>query len=126
MRATREEPSPEDEQARATILVAEDEVLVRMTLADQLRDAGYAVIEAANGHEAVDVLRTAPVGFVVSDVRMPGSIDGVALARLVRAEYPATKIILTSAHLSEAGWVTTMASFINRTMRLKSSRISNR
>ncbi len=105
MRAARGEPGPDSEnQARSTILVVEDEVLVRMTLADQLRDAGYAVIEAANGHEAAEVLRTSPVGFVVSDVRMPGAMDGVALARLIRSEYPAIKIILTSAHLSEAGW----------------------
>jgi len=41
---------------------------------------------------------------VVSDVRMPGAMDGVALARLIRSQYPAIKIILTSAHLSEAGW----------------------
>lgn len=105
MRAARGEPGPDSEnQARSTILVVEDEVLVRMTLADQLRDAGYAVIETANGHEAAEVLRTSPVGFVVSDVRMPGAMDGVALARLIRSEYPAIKIILTSAHLSEAGW----------------------
>ena len=105
MQPARGEPSPENEhQARSTIVVVEDEVLVRMTLADQLRDAGYAAIEAANGHEAAEVLRSSPVGFVVSDVRMPGAMDGVALARLIRSQYPAIKIILTSAHLSEAGW----------------------
>ncbi len=105
MRAAEGAPNPEDEnKARSTILVVEDEVLLRMTLADQLRDAGYNVIEAANGDEAAAVLRTSPVGFVVSDVRMPGTMDGVALARLVRSDHPAIKIILTSAHLSEAGW----------------------
>jgi CheY-like chemotaxis protein len=105
MRTARGEPSPENKhQARSTILVVEDEVLVRMTLADQLRDAGYSVIEAANGHEAAEVLGSSPVGFVVSDVRMPGAMDGVGLARLIRSQYPAIKIILTSAHLSEAGW----------------------
>jgi two-component system, response regulator PdtaR len=99
------EPSPRDDQKTSlTVLVVEDEVLVRMVIADQLRGAGYKVIEAANAHEAAHVLRSTPVELVISDIRMPGSMDGVGLARLIRAEYPSTKIVLTSGHLSEAGW----------------------
>jgi CheY-like chemotaxis protein len=104
MRVARGELSPGDEKnARSTILVVEDEVLLRLMTADQLREAGYTVIEAANANEAAEVLRTTPVGLVISDIRMPGSMDGAGLARLVRSEYPAIKILLTSGHLSEAG-----------------------
>jgi len=89
--------------ARPTILVVEDEVLVRMCIADGLRDAGYAVIEAANAHEAMDVLGhdSVDVTLVFSDIRMAGSIDGIGLARAIRATYPIIKILLTSSHLAE-------------------------
>ena len=82
--------------ARPTILVVEDEPLLRMVIADQLREAGYSVIDA---DEAVMVLRSGTnVSVVFSDVQLPGSIDGIALARLVRSEFSAIKIILASGH----------------------------
>jgi CheY-like chemotaxis protein len=72
-----------------------------MMVADELRNAGYVVVEASNAQEALDVLHhnSKPVKVIVSDVRMPGSMDGVGLARLVRLEYPGIKIVLTSGHL---------------------------
>jgi CheY-like chemotaxis protein len=86
-----------------TVLVVEDEVLVRMMIADQLRIAGYTVIEAADAHEASQVLQhSADVRLVISDIQLPGSMDGVALARLIRSQYPDTKVILTSGHLAES------------------------
>jgi len=79
------------------VLLVEDEVLVRMMIADELRDAGFTVIETANPDQALDVLTHAfDVKLVLSDVQMPGAMDGLALARLVRAAYPAIKIVLTS------------------------------
>jgi len=87
------------EKIRPTILVAEDEVLLRMMIADQLRSAGYSVVEAASAQEALDVLAHCfDVKLILSDVRMPGSMDGVGLARLVRSEYPGVKVLLTSGH----------------------------
>lgn len=96
------EPLPES-QANAVILVVEDEVLVRMMIADKLRDEGYAVIEAFNADEALQILRHDGVGvrLIISDVRMPGSVDGLGLAREVRSRHPSIKIVLTSAHLPE-------------------------
>lgn len=96
-----------ENKARSVVLIVEDEVLVRMLLAEQLRQAGYSVIEAANAHEAVEVLRhSSDVKLVVSDIRMPGSMDGVELARLVKSEFPDIKIMLASGHLSAIDWVT--------------------
>jgi CheY-like chemotaxis protein len=94
-------------EVRDTILLVEDEVLVRMVLADTLRDAGYTVIEASNAHEALQILNVDSdvVRVIISDVRMPGSLDGVGLAGRVRAEYPAIKIVLTSGDHKEVGWV---------------------
>jgi CheY-like chemotaxis protein len=104
--AARREPSPRCEsKVRDIILVVEDEVLVRMVVADELRNAGYTVIEASNAHEAVDLLRnSADVRLIFSDVRMPGTMDGVGLARIVRSEFPMIKIVLTSANLTCRDW----------------------
>lgn len=84
---------------KPTVLVVEDEVLVRLMLGDALRDAGYAVIEAAHADEAVAVLRSATqVDLVLTDIRMPGTLDGLALARIARDEFPHLKVVLASAY----------------------------
>ena len=84
---------------RPRVLVVEDEFLIRLLISDALRDAGFDVIEAFNGDEAIDILSTAPVDLVLSDVRMPGTIDGLELLRWVRESLPALPVILTSGHL---------------------------
>jgi two-component system, response regulator PdtaR len=90
-------------EADHIILVVEDEVLVRMVIADQLRDAGYTVIEAADAQQALDTLAHGfAVKLVVSDIEMPGSMDGVQLARVVRSAHPAIKIVLTTGHVERA------------------------
>ena len=82
-----------------TILVVEDEVLVRLMVAEQLRDADFHVVEAANADEALDVLQfTADVALIVTDIRMPGSMDGVGLAKAVRSTFPQIRIVLTSSN----------------------------
>jgi len=76
----------------------EDEVLIRLHLAQELRDAGYTVVEAGDSHEAMAVLtRLNDIGLVVTDLRMPGNIDGLALGRWIRAKFPEIKIVLVSA-----------------------------
>jgi DNA-binding NtrC family response regulator len=82
-----------------TVLVVEDEILLRFALAEDLRNAGFHVIEAATGDEALSILHSgAPVDVMVSDVRMPGTLDGLALARTVRERFPSAKIISMSGH----------------------------
>jgi two-component system, response regulator PdtaR len=93
--------------ARACILLVEDEVLVRMALADQLRNAGYVVLEASNADEALDLLNTEGHGvqLLVSDIRMPGKMDGVELAREIRVHHPQIKIVLASGEsFSASHW----------------------
>jgi DNA-binding response OmpR family regulator len=76
----------------------EDEVLIRLHLAEELRDAGYTVVEATDSHEAMTVLASRDdIGLVVTDIRMPGDIDGVALGRWIRTKFPHIKIVLVSA-----------------------------
>ncbi|WP_262027347.1 response regulator [Microvirga sp. Mcv34] len=81
-----------------TVLVVEDEVLIRLVIADYLRECGYRVHEAVNAEEAVAILQSPEVSVhvVFSDVEMPGSMDGFGLARWVRSNKPGTEVILTS------------------------------
>jgi two-component system, response regulator PdtaR len=88
---------PQGHAVRSTILVVEDEALVRLWIADELRTAGFLVIEGVSADEALTVLRgTIPIDLVMTDVRMPGSLDGLGLAETVRALWPDLKIILCS------------------------------
>ena len=82
---------------RTTVLVVEDEALIRLDIADALEDAGFNVLEAANVDEAVTVLAAHPeIRAVFTDIDMPGSMDGLRLAAVVCARWPRTKIIVTS------------------------------
>jgi CheY-like chemotaxis protein len=83
--------------ARDTVLVVDDEILVRTAIAAYLRDCGYRVIETASADEALVILNepTITVDIVFSDVEMPGSLDGFGLARWVREHKPGLEIILT-------------------------------
>lgn len=84
-----------------TILVVEDEVLVRLALAETLRDRGYSVVEAATADEAVVVLASStPIDLVLTDVNMPGSLDGVGLGRYVRSTRPSLKVIVVSGQVA--------------------------
>ena len=84
---------------RPTILVVDDEVLLRWMVAEELRAKGFVVVEAANSDEARGILQTsAPISVVMTDVRMPGSMDGLGLAQWVRAARPDLKIVIASAY----------------------------
>ena len=85
-----------------TILVVEDELLVRMMAVDIMLEAGFRVLEASNADQAVELLRSKHVDLLFTDVRMPGSMDGVELAELVSREFDDLPTVLSSGHLSEA------------------------
>jgi len=83
--------------APPTILVVEDEILVRLAVADYLRKCGYRVLEASSGEEAQTILLSGePVEILFSDVNLAGATNGFALARWTRERYPNIRICLTS------------------------------
>lgn len=95
------DPSTQPVLSRATVLVVEDEGLVRLMVVDSLREQGYSVLEARSGDQAVSLLRGgALVDLVFTDVRMPGPIDGITLAQIINSEFPAIKVIIASGHIS--------------------------
>jgi CheY-like chemotaxis protein len=82
------------------ILLAEDDVLVRFMTAEILRDAGYIVLEAVDASEALSLIGTGhPLDLVVSDVRMPGQMDGAGLTYAIKELRPSLPIVLISSHL---------------------------
>lgn len=82
------------------ILVVEDEILIRLDTADYLRNRGFAVVEASNAHEAIEILGSGvAISLVFTDVRMPGSLDGVDLAKHIVSNYPGVHVMITSGHV---------------------------
>lgn len=89
--------SRDAQHVTSSILLVEDEVFVRLVIADYLRGCGYKVIEAANGDEALIVLqhREIAVDLVFSDIELPGSMGGFELANWIREHRPDVDVTLT-------------------------------
>ena len=88
-----------------TVLLVEDETLTRLMLIAALEAHGHSVVEAADADEALRLLRTdSSIRLLFTDIKMPGTIDGLALTRLVRAEHPGVKVIIASAHVGLSEW----------------------
>jgi CheY-like chemotaxis protein len=82
---------------RPVVLIVEDEALLRMDAVDMIAAAGFEVVEAANADQAIDILEARPdIAVVFTDIQMPGSMDGLKLARAVRGRWPPIKIVATS------------------------------
>jgi CheY-like chemotaxis protein len=87
--------------APAVVLVVEDEMLLRMRAVDMVEDAGYISIEAVDADEAVAILESrSDIALLFTDIQMPGSMDGLGLARSVRDRWPPIKIILVSGQVT--------------------------
>jgi DNA-binding response OmpR family regulator len=89
---------PRLEHDKTTVLVVEDEVIIRLMVADALRAQGINVIEASDGDEALRVLQSSlPIQLLLTDIRMPSELDGLALAHAARAARPGLKLIVASS-----------------------------
>ena len=87
----------------AVVLVVEDEMLLRMRAVDMVEDAGYTSVEAVDADEAVAILESrSDIALVLTDIQMPGRLDGLRLAHAVHARWPPIKIILVSGQLTPA------------------------
>lgn len=86
---------------KAAILVVEDEALIRMVISDQLRDSGYDVVETRSADEAVALMEKGlHVDAVFSDVNLPGTLNGIGLARWMRSQRPQIPVLLTSGAIT--------------------------
>ncbi|HTR77842.1 MAG TPA: PAS domain S-box protein, partial [Gemmatimonadaceae bacterium] len=100
---TPDDQVPADVRGNETILVVEDETVLRNQIARALRGAGYRVLEGRNGNDALIALEHhgAPVHLVVSDVVMPEMSGGELVAQL-REWYPRLKVLFISGYSQEA------------------------
>jgi DNA-binding NtrC family response regulator len=87
-----------DNASRATVLIVEDELLIRWAIAEHLQECGFTVLTASTAGEAIEALGTykGQIDLVFSDVRMPGSMDGIGLAAWLKENRPGVGVILTS------------------------------
>lgn len=84
-----------------SVLIVEDEPLIRTLCAEVFEDAGFSVLEASSGDAALAILADGiAVDAIVTDIRMPGAIDGLALRREVEQKWPDIKMVVTSGHMA--------------------------
>jgi DNA-binding NtrC family response regulator len=80
----------------ARILIVEDDVLIRAAAAQYLRGTGFEVLEAVGVEQALELLKAGPIEAVFADVKLPGTQSGLDLMRIVQADFPKAKVLLTS------------------------------
>lgn len=95
---------------KTTVLCVEDDALLRIDIAEQLRAQRFRVIEAASADEAMRILTAGqvPIEFVFTDIQLPVSIDGLELARWLKVHRPGIVVAITSgsgSKISAAGAV---------------------
>ena len=82
---------------KVVILVVEDEAVIRMNALMMLEDAGFATVEACSADEAIEILELRDdIRAVFTDIHMPGTLDGMRMAHLIRGRWPPIHLILTS------------------------------
>jgi len=92
---------------KAKILVVDDEAIVRESLQDWLRDAGYQVLTAENGPKALEVIGKEKPGIMIADLVMPG-MDGIELMKRAKAQQPGIEVVIITAYASIPTAITAM------------------
>jgi CheY-like chemotaxis protein len=81
---------------RPVVLIVEDDFLLRMDAVDIVKSAGFEPVEAGNADEAIAILESdMNIHVVFTDIQMPGTMDGLKLARFVNDRWPPIKIVAT-------------------------------
>jgi DNA-binding NtrC family response regulator len=94
------EAKPQPPRRPVWVLIVEDETLIRLLVADILRDAGFEVVTAAHAGEAVTILKsTDQIDYVFTDIMMPGVMNGIALAKWIKGHRPGLPVAFTSGVL---------------------------
>lgn len=92
-----EQEEVERAERPVTVLLVEDEFLIRTMVADEIRQLGWFVVEVGTAEEGLEVVRSPiAIDLLVTDVHMPGSMTGLDLARAVREQRPDTPVVVMS------------------------------
>ncbi len=106
--------------ASPQVLIVEDEVLPRILLAEELRGNGFIVLEAINAEEAWTIIQSAVlIDLLLTDIQMPGRLDGLELARRLSSSRPNLKVILLSALPPEGDMPANVADYFQKPFDLE-------
>jgi CheY-like chemotaxis protein len=102
--------------SRPVVLVVEDEPFQRMQAVDVIEEAGFDVVEVSNADAAIEILQARKdIRIVFTDIEMPGSMDGLKLARAIRDRWPPIELILTSGkHRPDASVLPERGQFLSK------------
>lgn len=85
---------------KPVVLVVEDEPLLRLMAEELIEDGGFEVVSVADAASAVRILETRlDIRIVFTDIDMPGGMDGIRLAAVIRERWPPIEIVVTSSHI---------------------------
>ncbi len=79
------------------ILVADDEMSIRLLYSEELREEGYEVFTASNGREALEVAEKEPLDLIILDIKMP-EMNGIEVLRRIKEQHPNLPVLLSSAY----------------------------
>ena len=79
------------------ILVADDEMSIRLLYSEELREEGYEVFTASNGREALEVVEKEPLDLIILDIKMP-EMNGIEVLRRIKEQHPNLPVLLSSAY----------------------------
>ncbi len=92
---------------KVKVLIVDDEAIIRDALSDWLKDIGYQVYTAENGHKALEVIEKEKPGIMITDLVMPG-MDGIELMKRAKAQQPNVEVIIITAYASIPTAITAM------------------
>jgi two-component system, response regulator PdtaR len=104
-----------------SILVVEDEPSIRMVISEAISDVGYTIVAAASADEAIGLLDASHLRLIVTDINLPGRLDGIDLAVAARRRFPGLGVIFISGRpskLVEAQLLSDPAAFFQKPFRL--------
>ena len=114
-RKSEPQASPDAIASPPLALIVEDEMILRLNAVEMLEDMGFSVINSETADEALTIMEKQRVELLISDIHMPGELDGLALARLAAERWPEMRTVICSGRVRVVGSeLPTNAAFVGK------------